>query len=331
MERRLYSKEDVLGFIAEGRTMVLSASENLLDELPAGNWIGGTSPYFMDKEAGQFTTEKIFVDDFTNIGTNFKIGKYDKTNMKNIALDAFGNGFSVLIVPGDSSASFEFGVNSLTYENIFNNPIVGFVAGFDLAQLGTASPKVYNGKTKEKLPDDGVVLHVELPANKVARAEILNLDTIDTKSPAIRFPKTSYTQGECTIDGKAANIAEFLTEIKYKPLMPIIANYNGALINRDIKIVDTHKNEVTFFSPVFHDETYYLANFIDNCHELFGEKLVTQGRNIPYCCICVSYYGMGNLENKKIQAEGVFAFGEIAFQLLNQTLVFLEIDEIEHV
>jgi len=327
MKRKLYTKQEVIKFISEGKKMVLSASENMLDQLPKGSWIGGTSPYFMDTDVGKFTKEKIFVDNLTDVATDFKIETYDKHSIKNIGVNSFKNGFTVLIIPGDGDTHFEFGVNSLTYDKIFNNPVVGFIAGFDLAELGQASPKVYNGETNEKITSNGVAIHIKLPDNKVARAEILNIDTIDSTSPKIKFPTTSFTQSECTINGEKSNIADYLSKIKYKEGLPIIADYNGALINRDIKVIDKEKKEVAFFSPVFHDETYYLANVIDNYHELFGEKLKTENLNILYSCICVSYYLLGNLENKTIQAEGVFAFGEIAFQLLNQTLVFLEIDE----
>lgn len=327
MERKLYTKQEVIKFISEGKVMALAASEETLDSLPKGKWIGGTSPYFMDKDGGKFDKEKIFVDNFSDIATDFKIKKYNKDNIKNIAIDAFDNGFTVLIIPGDSETHFEFGVNSLTYDKIFNNPVVGFISGFDLSKIGEATPKVYNGQTNEKITNDGIAIHIKLPYNKVARAEIINLDTIDSSSPEIKFPKTSFTQSECTINGKKANIADYLSEIKYKEGLPIIANYNGALINRDIKVIDKEKKEVSFFSPVFDDEIYYLANVIDNYHNLFNKTLKIQNLDIPYSVICVSYYNLGKLENKKIQTEGVFAFGEIAYQLLNQTLVYLEIDD----
>ena len=327
MERKLYTKLEVIEFIRAGKQLVLSGDEDLLDQLPKGNWIGGTSPYFMDNNGGVFSTGKIFVDDFTNIASGFKIESYDKNSIKKIAAESFHNGFIVLIIPGDSETLFEFGINSLSYDKIFDNPVVGFVAGFDMAKMGKSSPKVYNGLTGEKLDKNGIAIHIQLPEGKVARAEILNLDTIDINSPRIRFPITSFTQSECTVNGDKTNIAEFLTHIKYKEGLPLISNYNGALINRDIKKIDIEKKEVVFFSPVFNDETYNLANVIDNYFQLFNEKLDNQGKDVVYCSLCVSYYFLGKLENKKINAEGVFAFGEIAYQLLNQTLVFLSLDE----
>lgn len=328
MERKSYTKNEVIKFISEGKIMVLSGSEKMLEQLPKGNWIGGTTPYFMDKNGGVFTEDRIFVDDLTEIATDFKIVKCTKDTIKNIGINSFKNGFTILIIPADSDTHFEFGINALNYDKIFINPVVGYISGINLNNLGQETPKVFNGQLKEKISNDGIALHIKLPDNKVARAEILNLDTIDRNSPEIKFPKTSFVQSECTINGKKANIAEYLNEIKYKQGLPIIANYNGALINRDIKIIDKDKKEVTFYSPVFEDETYYLANVIDDYYELFQKKLKTEELNIPYSIVCVSYYLLGNLENKKIQTEGVFTFGEIAYQLLNQTLVFLEIDEI---
>jgi len=328
MNRKLYTKTEVVEFISSGRTMVLSADEAVLDQLPKGNWIAGTSPYFMDKTAGTFSQEKIFVDDFTDTGVNFKVSEYNETNVENIALDSFENGFIVLIIPSNSKVHFEFAIHSQTYKSIFKNPVVGYVAGFDLQKLGEAVSKVYNGTTGKKFHDGGIALHVELPKNKIARAEILNLNTIRENSPAIRFPKTSFTQSACTVDGKETNIVDFLEEINYEVGLPIIANYNGALINRDIKSKDKEKKEADFFAPVFHDEVYYLANLVTDYHALFGEKLKINTSDVPYSCVCVSYYLLGDLENKKINTEGVFAFGEIAYQLLNQTLVYLEIDDV---
>lgn len=328
MERKLYTLEEVKNFISQGKIMVLSASEKMLDLLPKGNWIGGTSPYFMNIDGGKFTEDKIFVDDLTEIAKDFKIERYTKDSIKNIGKNSFKNGFSVLLIPADSDTHFEFGINALTYEDIFLNPVVGYITGINLDKIGEETPKVYNGQTNEKITNDGIALHIELPANQVARAEILNLDTIDPNSPEIKFPKTSFTQSECTINGQKANIADYLTQIKYKQGLPIIANYNGAIINRDIKIIDTDKKEVVFYSPVFENETYYLANVIDDYYELFQKKLKKENLNIPYSVICVSYYLLGNLENKKIQTEGVFTFGEIGYQLLNQTVVFLIIDEV---
>lgn len=330
MERRLYSKEEVINFITQGKTMVLSADESVLSQLPIGKWIGGTTPYFMDKTEGVCSNDLIFVDDFSDVAIDSTIEVFSNENIKNIAQNSFENGFTVLILPDESSVFNEFALNSLTFDNIFNNPVVGFVSGYDFNNMGKVKAKVVNGSNKEMYEDKAVAIHISLPTNKIARTEILNLDTIQTNSDVIVFPKTSFVQSDCTINGKEANIAEYLTAIKYKEKAPrpLIANTNGALINRDIKDIDTNKKQVTFFSPAYEGDSYYLTKIIDNYQDLFNERLKELQKDAIYTSICVSYYLLGSLEGKKINTVGAFAFGEIAYQLLNKTLVLLEIDNV---
>lgn len=331
MERKLYTKEEVVRFIKDGRTLVLSGDESILEQLPAGNWIGGTTPYFMDKSKGICTRDRIFVDDFTDIAEEYKIEQFTVDSIKDVAQSSFTNGFTVLILPFEAPVYFEFADNSLTYDNIFDNPVVGFVTGFNFDDMGRATAKVFNGETGEISEDKAVALHIELPEHKVARAEILNLDTVLPDSDQIVFPKTSFVQSDCTINGKPSNIAEYLTEIKYKENAPrpLIADTNGALINRDIKDIDLANKQVTFFSPAYKGDTYFLTNVITNYQSLFNKRLEDLESEAVYTSICVSYYLLGEFENKKINIEGAFAFGEIAYQLLNKTLVLLEIDTIE--
>ncbi len=332
MERKLYTKNEVIDFISKRKTMVLSADETILTQLPKGNWIGGTTPYFMDKTAGTLSKEMIFVDDFSEIAIDSKIELFTEKQISDICRNSFENGFTVLILPLGADVYTNFGLNSLEYEHIFKNPVVGFVAGFDFDDLGKAQAKVISGQDLDLVSDKAVAIHIQLPTNKIARAEIFNLDTIQPNSVEIVFPKTSFTQSECTINGIKANLAEYLTQIQYKEKAPrpLIANTNGALINRDIKNIDLENKEVSFFSPLYEGDTYYLANIINDYQADFNERLKELENKPVYCSICVSYYLLGNLENKNINIEGAFAFGEIAFQLLNKTLVFLQLDTIDY-
>ena len=96
MENKLYSKAEVEGFIKAGKVMMLSGSDKALSGLPKGNWIGGTTPYVVDK-VGKVDEENIFVYDFTEIATNSKIAVFDKNNIKDIAKSGVGNGYFLLI------------------------------------------------------------------------------------------------------------------------------------------------------------------------------------------------------------------------------------------
>lgn len=352
MKRQLYDLEQVKKFISDGRAMVLSGGEEVLSSLPKGNWIGGTSTYFMNTDKAVVSKQKIFVDDFTDVAENFKISLYSTKNIHEISIDAYENGFTTLILPSDSPVYSDFGFNSLSYDKIFNNPVVGFVAGVipdeivNKYETSDGSDKVYdrtkregdnevplptvfNGQTLEKYHDVGVAMHVELPDNKVARVEILNVEQIDKDSPNITFPKTDFVQSECFIDGERHNIADFLLKEVQRTNYNIVADYNGSIVSRDIKLINPLLREVHFYTAVFDDEVYYLASRIDDYKRMFDRDLEFINKdNVLYSCVCMSCYMRGDLDQRKIDIEGVFGFGEIAYHVLNRTLIYLEIDEI---
>ena len=52
MKKVLYSVAEVSAMINAGKVLSLAGVESLLSQLPAGKWIGGTTPYFMTPEGG---------------------------------------------------------------------------------------------------------------------------------------------------------------------------------------------------------------------------------------------------------------------------------------
>lgn len=325
MGKHLFTLAETISLINEGRKIIVTADDSLLSQLPEGNWIGGTIPYFMSENGGLLTKEVLFVDDFTNVGIDFKFSQYNEATVKNICADEFENGFTVFIAPIDSSTLIEYSLKSLHFEDIFKNPIVGYVAGFDMNKPIEAH--VYFGPTKQLSALNGVALHIKLPNSKVARAEIINPNTIDNSSAIITFPKDSFTQSECYINGVKSNIAQYFASIdKKNNSLPLVANCGGALINRDIRSIDVEKGEVSFFSPLFAGDEYRIAKPVSDYLKLFSETLTVDKTQVVYSCMCVSYFFLGGLEGKKINVNGALSFGEIAYQLLNQTVVYLVID-----
>ena len=334
MSNRLFKKEEVVDLIKAGHVMLLSGSDKALAGLPAGKWIAGTTPYFMDG-VGKVDEENIFVDDFTSIAKDAKVAVFDTTNIHEIATKGFGNGFIVMSLPIDTEIYFQFSNNSLEYEGIYDNPLVGFVAccNFnDYGNFGSLKTFVGAGTDGKLLPDKAVALYVELPDNITARAEIINLDTIDYDTPKVVFPKTSFFQSDCLIDGKPGNIAEYM-ENYVKPRMggkgytQMITSQNGALINRDPKVVDMEKGTASFFSPAYAGDEYYLVKPGNDYLKMFNDALKAKGNTeVVACFSCISYFFGGSFEGKSICKNGCYAFGEIAFQLLNKTIVTLEID-----
>lgn len=328
IEKKLYSVEEVSDFIRQGHTMVLSGDENLLSQLPRGNWIGGTIPYFMSDAGGTHTHDRIFVDDFSPYAGHFKIKSFTKKNIRTITSEGYNNGFVFLILPFGKPIVFDFTLNSLNYPDVFKNPLLGFIAGVDLDLAGTVDAKVFNGLAGQNSRDGGVALFVELPENYIARVEIVNIFNQDPGSDEIHFFTDSNVQSECLINGVPGNIYDYLADREWNLSLPLIANCSGAFINRDLQLMDATSRSVTFYAPVSRGETYKLALPINNYQKTFIDRSPSNISDVIYSCNCVSNYRFGNLQGKKLGLLGSMTYGEIAYQLLNMTQIYLVIDEI---
>jgi hypothetical protein len=61
MNSDLFTVAEVAEKIAAGKKLLLAGDARLLAELPAGDWIGGSTTYFMANRSCLSTTFKIFV------------------------------------------------------------------------------------------------------------------------------------------------------------------------------------------------------------------------------------------------------------------------------
>ena len=325
MESKLYDKEQVIDFIKQGKLLSLAGDNKVLSELPKGNWIGGSIPYFMDDDKGKFDQDKIYVNELETYNDNFSIKFYDKDNINQIVKDSYENGYTMVIFPPFSEVLQEYALNSANYEGLYNNPIVGWVSGIDLNSDDT--PKTYDGMTGNSFTDKAVAIHVQLPDNKFAQIEIVNIFERDENSPEIEFYVNSFDVISCLIDGKETNLANYYKENNIDVKLPIVADYSGALINVSVKEVDTENGLVSFYAPVFQNVTYKFAKPVNNYVKKFEINTIDIGEKATFSCNCILNYLYGELEGKKINnVKGPITFGEIAYQLLNQTLVNLYIE-----
>ncbi len=53
--------QEATALIESGKNLLCAGDAQLLKKLPKGNWIGGTTPYFMSQEGGQKSFDKIFI------------------------------------------------------------------------------------------------------------------------------------------------------------------------------------------------------------------------------------------------------------------------------
>ncbi len=325
----LFTRDEVASKIAQGRSLVLAGDQALLKELPAGTWIGGTIPYFMATQGGVFTKEKIFVTELPDYATSVSIKSYTESTIASVYKDAPDNGFSIIIIPGSSRVHFSFALNAPRYELFAMRPLIGWISGTDVADIGKVAPEVVSGKNKLSQRNAAVVMHIGLPAGKQANINIVNIFK-QGSGDAITFPEDGFSAVDAQIRGARRNFAEYLAEKKIDTKLPLVANYSGAMINTSFQEVDQANKKVGFYAPVFRGIEYKVAApVIDYVTAFKGSLPRSASENMTFSCNCILNYLYSDLEGKRTgNITGPITFGEIAYQLLNQTLAYVTIQNV---
>lgn len=331
MRKVMYSPQEVEELIKQGKNLLLAGDEELLGKLPSGNWIGGSIPYFMSEHGGKTTNELILVNEIPAFATACKLKSYDIDSIKNIYRDGYDNGFSVLIIPASSKIHLSFAVNAPGYPAFATKPLIGWISGVLLDDLGTKTPKTFIGSGKTVSNEVAVAMHVDLPLNKYAEIGIINIFNQGT-ADVIEFPSTGFSANEAIINGKVQNFAEYVTEKQLDVRLPLVADYSGTMINISFQNVNHEKKEVDFYAPVFDGIEYKQAAPIGSYTEEFPQLMKdVDVKTIGFSCNCILNYLYSELEGKQTGGiTGPITFGEIAYQLLNQTMVNLEIKDLEN-
>lgn len=308
--------------ISQGAPLIIAGSASALAALQPGNWIGGSIPYFMTPAGGRCDREQVFVDEIRLPVARWKIASYDASHLPSIPADAYDNGFSYMIIPANSRAHLEYALNAPSYPHIFIKPILGWISGVHIDDLATEAPIVVDGRTGKPNRNDAMVLHVELPAGRQAAVETVNLFQ-QGNGPALRFRGTGFSATEAIVDGKLTPLASFMKASGWKPSLPLVADYAGTQVNVSIKSVDEQSGRVAFYAPVFPGVDYYQAAPVEDYVSGFAKRVPARVKPI-LSCNCILNYLYGGLEGRSTGAfTGPITFGEIAHQLLNQTLVYL--------
>lgn len=324
----LYSTAEVSVMISEGRVLLLAGDASLLSKLPPGRWIGGSSVNFIAENGGTTDRERIFVTDITTQAASTNVRKYDVKTLPRLAEHYSVNGFTVLIIPGMSEIHTVFAKDVQEYAGVFNSPLVGWISGVHLSEIGKRAPVCFAG-SDVALTNEAVAMHVSLPEGRAAHIDIVNLFK-QGDGDAIVFDEDGFSAGDCRIAGKSVNLAAYIADRKIDTKLPLVANYNGAMINVSIQSTDPATGAVNFYAPVFAGVEYKFADPIVDYATTFADKIRDFGAgNVAFSCNCILNYAYADLEGKKTGPfTGPVTFGEIAYMLLNQTLVYLSIDKI---
>ncbi len=318
----LITLEEAVSLINEGKILHIAGDDVLLKKLPKGKWIGGTTPYFIGGDGGEFTQEKLFVNEI-DFAEDIRIAVYGKYNVFQVVEECYDNGLTMLIIPYGSEVAIKYAKEAPEVEELLMHPVIGWISGFDLNAVGEA--KVYDGTTGEAYTDKAVAMYIKLPAEKTAMINMVNIFTDDKTDPIIRFPDNELSARSCTVNGQEVNFAEYIEKKGIDTKMPLVADYNGSYINTSIMSVEG--DEVGFYAPVFRNIEYRFATAVeDYAGEFIKRTEEAAARNPVFSCNCILNYQYGGLDGKKIAPfMGPVTFGEVAYQLLNQTLVYCEI------
>jgi hypothetical protein len=324
MTQALLSLEAVTRKVEAGARLLLAGEESLLRCLPRGSWIAGTIPYFMDVSGGRFDEEQLFAAELPQSCATATVVVYDKERLTRVYAEGPARGFSFVIIPGMSPTHLAFAVDAPGYADFAKRPLVGWVAGVNLERLGQVTPKVIDGATLTVHEDAAVVMHVELAAGKVADVEILNIFEPGS-GDAIRFPETGFAARKAMVNGAEVVFGDYLEQQGLDTRMPLVADYAGARVNTSFQKVDRAEGVVHFYAPVFAGMEYRLARRVDDYVAAFRAKLPkVQAGDVVFSCNCILNYLYSKLKGKKTgDFVGPFTFGEIAYQLVNQTLAYL--------
>ncbi|MCI4661707.1 MAG: hypothetical protein MRY63_07820 [Neomegalonema sp.] len=307
--------------IESGAVLLVAGSQEAMAQLPKGRWIGGTAVYFLTEEGGMVDRERVFCTHIER-ATDAKTVVLPAAEIGKLAADRFSHGFTGILIPGFSSAHTEFALKAAEIEGVFDQPLLGWIAGVHLTEIGSTKPQVFDGSTGIAHEDGAALLHVELPADADIDFDIVNLfEQGDAAGQTFVFDESGFSAKTARVNGESVDLARYYNENGFDTRWPLVANYAGAMVNVSVNAVNADSGEVTFYAPVIAGVEYRIAKPVENYVASFAEKAGTGGAE-AFSCNCILNYLYGELEGKHTgDFTGPATFGEIAYMLLNQTMV----------
>lgn len=323
----LISISEANALIAAGRKLHAAGDEAALRRLQRGNWIGGTIPYFLTRTGGVVEREKVLVTELPDVVTQVTTQMIDIGHIPAITTEAPRHGFSIVIVPGLSDIHTIYALTAISVPGIRELPIVGWISGVHLDEIGKTTPKVFDGMTGDVSDNRIVVMHATLPKNKAAEVGTINLFE-PGDGDEIVFHAPSFAAGECEINGVAENFYDYAVRKGLDTKLPLVTELGGEFINVSFQEIHAETRSVRFYAPVMGRRVYRQAASLPDYRAALVGATETLNLSPVFSCNCILNYLYGRLEGEQfIPVPGPATFGEIAHILLNQTLVYLTIKD----
>lgn len=315
------------GLIASGRSLLVAGDEKVLRQLHQGNWIGGTTPYFITRDGGIVERERVLVSELPDAVIETETHLVDIGHIPAITTDAPRYGFSIVIVPGLSDIHTAYGLTANAIPGIHDTPIAGWVAGVHLSEIGEATPKVFDGITGACSDRHVAVMRAKLPSSKTADIGMINLFH-PGDGDEIVFHEPAFSARDCSINGETENFYDYVLRKKLDLKLPLVTELSGHHINVSFQAIEGDTRTVKFYAPVMKGRVYRQAAPIADYREALVRAVQGVSLSPVFACNCILNYLYGHLEGERhIPVPGPVTFGELAHVLINQTLVYLTISD----
>jgi len=323
----LMTLEDAGRLIASGAVCCVAGDLQALQQLPKGQWIGGSIPYFMARAGGIVSRDQVFVTVLVGEGAP-SLHYLRADDVARVVADGPEHGYSLMIVPAGSQAHSRFAQDAATCADALLKPTIGWVSGVHISEMRTAKPVVFDGRTGQAHEEGLVVARVTLPADKLALVEITNIFEGDD-ADVLRFEQAGFDVTQVLVNGERCSFAEYLqARGNVDGQLPLVGNFGGANINASVRRVDLAAGTVQLYAPVFPGIDYHLAKPVADYVSTFRQRAAqTNTEGLVFSCNCILNFLYGNFEGQSLgdAPTGPVTFGEIGYQLLNQTLVSLRV------
>ncbi len=322
---KLVTIEEASKLIEEGHALMFAGDEASLKALPKGQWIGGTIPYFMTKDGGVIDQSRLFMQALPKTVEAHSLRLYDSQQIRAVYEDGPQEGISFIIIPASTDAHLGFASEAHTYPGFLMRPLVGWISGVLLDDLGSVKPGVMLGTTQEFSTDKAVVLHGETSGELAALVDIVNIFE-QGDGDTITFDETGFSFTHANVNGERVKLADYMQAKGLNTQLPLVADYYGAMVNVSFQGVNEETKEVAFYAPLFPGVEYKLAAPISDYAAAFDSAVPDDAGKALFSCNCILNFLYAELEGKQTKdAVGPITFGEIAYQLLNQTLVYVDL------
>ena len=206
-------------------------------------------------------------------------------------------------------------------------PLIGWISGTDVADIGKVAPEVISGQNRLSQENAAVVMHIGLPADKQANINIVNIFK-QGSGDVITFPEKRVPCHRRPDQRHAEELRRLSGGERVDIKLPLVADYSGAMINTSFQEVDKDeeghvlrpglpRGRIQGGAPV----ADYVTAFESPCPD-------PRRDSIAFSCNCILNYLYSDLEGKRTgNVTGPITFGEIAYQLLNQTLAYVTIQK----